>query len=328
MPDTTPPQARTLAITAYPPSGRQHEIRHADHVAIVTEVGAALRSYAVGSREVLDGFARDAMADGGRGQVLAPWPNRVRDGTWTWAGVELQLGLTEAAKRNAIHGFVRWVAWDLDDATEDRVSLTTTVWPQPGYPFRLALRATYALDDDGLTVTLTARNESSRPAPYGIGQHPYLAAITATGPTTNASPDAPLDGCLLTVPATTRLLTDERGNPVGTESVAGTTYDFRTARPIDDLVLDTAFTDLLPDQDGRSRVRLDRPDGTFTELWADGSTRWLQVFSGDTLAEGRRRQGLAVEPMSCPAGAFVSETDLVVLDPSAEHTLRWGLQIG
>lgn len=295
-------------------------------MAVITEVGAALRTYAVDGREVLDGFARDAMADGSRGQVLAPWPNRVRDGRWTWEGVDLQLGLTETAKHNAIHGFVRWVAWDVAEATESRVSLTTTVCPQPGYPFRLALIATYALDDHGLTVTVTALNESTRPAPYGVGQHPYLA--TRTEPAGDAAPGSPLNDCLLTVPAATRLLTDDRGNPVGTEPVDGTAYDFRSARRIGDLVLDTAFADLIPGRDGRTRVRLDRPDGSHTELWADESTRWLQVFSGDTLAEVRRRQGLAVEPMSCPPGAFVSGIDLVVLDPSAEHTLRWGLQIG
>jgi galactose mutarotase-like enzyme len=32
--------------------------------------------------------------------------------------------------------------------------------------------------------------------------------------------------------------------------------------------------------------------------------KWLMVFTGDTLAPERRRQGLAVEPMTCPPNAF------------------------
>ena len=315
------------------PSGRQHEIRLGDQVAVVTEVGATLRSYRLGTREVLDGFAADARSDGGRGQILAPWPNRVRDGKWNLEGdgdrrtepVEQQLALSEAAKHNAIHGLVRWVSWELtspdehDGPADSSVALTTTIWPQPGYPFRLALRATYRLGDDGLTVALSARNDSASPAPYGVGQHPYLSAGVAGS--------AQVDDLHLTLPARTRLLLDDRGVPVGQTAVEGTEHDFRTPRAVGGLVLDDGYGDLLPDPDGRVRVRLDIPGGPGTELWAEGSsTRWLQVFSGDTLAPDRRRQGLAVEPMSCPPNALASGVDLVMLAPGVEHLLSWGVR--
>ncbi len=80
-----------------PPSGEPHRISRGDHVAVVTEVGATVRSYHVGDRPVLDGFPADQRPDGGRGQVLAPWPNRVRDGRYRFDGQDLQLGLPEAA---------------------------------------------------------------------------------------------------------------------------------------------------------------------------------------------------------------------------------------
>ncbi len=297
-----------------PPSGAQHEIRHADQVAVVTEVGGGLRRYDVGGRPVLDGFDETAMADGGRGQVLAPWPNRVADGRWTWEGQELQLPLSEAAKRNAIHGLVRWTGWSLADRSDDALTMATTVWPNPGFPFQLSLTATYRLADDGLTTRLRARNEGGRPAPYGVGQHPYLTAGTDL-----------VDDTVLTVPARTRLLTDERGNPTGRADVEGSDYDFRVARRIGDLVLDTAYTDLVADDDGRVRVRLDAPDAGGVELWAGPATRWLQVFTGDTLAADRRRRSAAVEPMSCAPGALASGVDLVVLAPGEEHTLEWGV---
>ena len=297
-----------------PPSGAQHEIAHRDQVAVVTEVGATLRRYDVGGRRVLDGFEDSAIADGGRGQVLAPWPNRVADGTWSWEGSDLQLPLTEVPNRNAIHGLVRWAGWTMADRSEDSVTMATTVWPIPGYPFLLEMTATYRLDDDGLTTQLRARNVGTRPAPYGVGQHPYFTAGTEL-----------VDTSLLTVPARTRLLTDERGNPTGREDVDGSAYDFRVARPIGDLHIDTAYTDLIPGDDGRVRVRLERPDGGGVEVWAGPATRWVQVFTGDTLAPGKRRLSAAVEPMSCPPGALVSGDDLVVLAPAEEHVLEWGV---
>ena len=141
-----------------PPTGAQLELRHGDQVAQVVQVGGGLRSYDVGGRPVLDGYPADARPDGGRGQVLAPWPNRVRDGRYTFDGAEQQLALTEVAKRNAIHGLVRWSEWSVVDRSAASVGLAVRVWPQPGYPFHLDLRATYALRDDGLTTVLLATN--------------------------------------------------------------------------------------------------------------------------------------------------------------------------
>jgi aldose 1-epimerase len=50
----------------------------------------------------------------------------------------------------------------------------------------------------------------------------------------------------------------------------------------------------------------------------------LQVFTGDTLAPERRRQGLAIEPMTCPPNAFRTGTDLIVLQPDESVELEWG----
>jgi len=299
------------------PSGVQHELSHGDQLSVVTEVGATLRTYDVAGRPVVDGFAAHEMAHGCRGQVLAPWPNRVRDGSWSWDGEDLQLALTEPHRHNAIHGLVRWQPWVLAERGGAWVSLTTTVWPQDGYPFAIGLRAAYRLGDDGLEVSLTARNDGDRPAPYGAGFHGYAKALTDL-----------VDDTVLTVPASTRITTDERLNPVGTEPVAGTAYDFTQPRRVGDLVLDDAFTDLQGGADDRVAVTMASPTGDHgTTVWGGPATRWLQVFSGDPLPDPlRRRRSLAVEPMTCPAGAFVSGDGLVVLGPGEEHEITWGIQ--
>jgi len=305
-----------MPSTRTPPTGAQHVLTRGEQTAVVTEMGATLRDYRVGDRVLVDGFPEDARPDGGRGQVLAPWPNRVRGGRYTFDGSEQQLAVSEVATGNAIHGLVRWVGWAVAERDADRVSLTTTVWPQTGYPWLLRLAATYTLDDGGLTVEIAARNDGAGKAPYGVGQHPYLTA------------GVPADHTVLTVPASRRLLSDDRSVPVGVEDVAGTPYDFRDGRVVGDLQLDDTFVGLEPGADGLVRVRLTEPrSGLGVELWADAATRCLQVFSGDTLPDpARRRAGLAVEPMSCPADAFNSRSDLVVLEPGETHLLRWGLR--
>lgn len=296
------------------PSGEQYRLSRDEQSVVVTELGATLRSYDVEGRSVIDGFAADGRPDGGRGQVLAPWPNRVRDGRYTFAGQDHQLALNEVANHNAIHGLVRWVGWRMSERTADAVTLTTHVWPQPGYPFLLHLQVTYALTAGGLEVSVVARNDGETAAPYGVGHHPYLTV------------GAPIDEAVLTVPAGRRVLVDDRGNPVGEEPVGGTPYDFREPRRIRGLVLDVAYRDLQPDGDGLARVRLEHADRA-AELWGGEGVRHLQLFSGDTLPEpSRRRASLAVEPMSCPPGALASGDDLVRLAPGESHILRWGLR--
>ena len=95
------------------PSGLQHDISLGNQRAVVTEVGATLRSYAVNGVDVLDGFDAGEMSSAGRGQILAPWPNRLEDGRYTRYGKEGRAALDEPERRNAIHGLARWLPWEL-----------------------------------------------------------------------------------------------------------------------------------------------------------------------------------------------------------------------
>ncbi|MFG2774150.1 gluconokinase, GntK/IdnK-type [Streptomyces sp. NPDC048350] len=313
-PDTD--RAARVGASASPSlTGASWRLVRGDQSAVVVQLGGALRDYAVNGRPLLDGFSAGSAVTGGRGQLLVPWPNRVGGGRYSFGGRNLQLPLTEVEKGNAIHGLLRWVLWQPLARSEDSVMLGTTLCPQPGYPFLLDVRVAYRLGPDGLTTAVQATNTGTGPAPYGVGQHPYLTVGTDL-----------VDSAELTVPARYLLRTDDRGLPVGREPVDGSPYDFRTARPIGDLRLDTAFTGLDRAPDGRATVRLAHPSGLRgVDLWLGEGTRYVQVYTGDTLAEPERRRGVAVEAMSCPPDAFRSGTDLTVLQPGATHVLRWGL---
>jgi aldose 1-epimerase len=298
------------------PTGAQYEIVHGDQRAVVVEAGGGLRTYDVAGRAVLEGYPADRPPDGGRGQVLAPWPNRVAGGRYTWDGTEHRLALTEPEAGNAIHGLLRSQSWGMVERAADRVLLGASVWPQKGYPFQLSVTADYRLGEDGLTVRLVARNDGSADAPYGVGQHPYLTVGTAA-----------VDDAVLTVPASRWLRTDDRGIPVAAEPVDGSPYDFRAGRAVGPQLVDTAFVELDRDSSTEPVVRVAAPDGRHgVDLRLGAGVRCVQVFTGDTLPEpSRRREGLAVEPMSCPPDAFRTGTDLVRLPPGGSHVLEWGL---
>jgi aldose 1-epimerase len=301
------------------PSGDQFQIAARGYRAVVTECGATLRVLEHAGRPLLHGFDEDEMSGAGRGQLLVPWPNRIRDGRYTFAGRDLQLGLTEPTRHNASHGLVRWAAWSLEEHGTSSVSLSYRLMAQSGYPWTLDLHVLYDLSADGLTVTQTATNLGDQPAPYASGAHPYLTA----GP-------GPVDDWELTLPASTRLLSDERMLPVGEEDVAGTPYDFRVSRPIRDTRLDHAFGALERDEHGRATTLLRDPaTGRGAAIWVDAEHPWLMVFSADD-GWDPPRQALAVEPMTAPPDAFRSGRDLTTLAPAGqggdEVSVSWGIR--
>lgn len=305
------------------PSGDQYEISAAGYQAVVTECGAGLRVLDYDGRPLVAGYPEHEPASAGRGQLLVPWPNRIEDGRYAFADSDLQLPVNEVARNNAIHGLVRWSAWQLVEHSARSVSLRYRLLAQPGYPWTLDLQVRYDLTADGLRVSFTATNLSPSAAPYSEGAHPYLTVG-------DEGVDGSVDDWELTLPAATRLLTDDRMIPVGQAPVEDSDYDFRSPKPIGALTLDDGFTDLSRSAEGDAEVVLRNPaTGASVQLWMDRAHDFVQVFTGDGLPAGARAS-LAVEPMTAPANAFRSGEGLVVLGPDGspddEHSSSWGIR--
>ena len=301
-------------MAALAASGEQFEIALGDQRAVVVEVGAGIRTYSSGGRDILDGYDEAEICPSGRGQVLTPWPNRVEDGSYGFDGQQHQLLLDEPASRNAIHGLVRWSLWSAAEREPHRVVIEHTLHPRPGYPFALALSIEYSLSAEGLQVRNTATNVGAGPCPYGTGAHPYLTAGAER-----------VDSLTLRCPARTVLQADERSIPTADVPVAGTEHDFRQARPIGATQLDNCFTDLDRDADGRARVRLRDPDSERTlTVWMDEAYPYVMLFTGDPLPDVARRS-IAVEPMTCPPNAFRTGRDLIRLESGQSVSTCWGI---
>ncbi|WP_257957180.1 hypothetical protein [Nocardioides sp. B-3] len=118
----------------------------------------------------------------------------------------------------------------------------------------------------------------------------------------------------LTLPAGTRIVADERLIPVETVPV-DPEHDFRVGRPIGAVEFNEGYG-ALERVDGVATTTLRDPgDGHGVALWVGERIPWLQVYSADDVP-GRERRSLAVEPMTAPADAFNSGTDLVTLAPA------------
>ncbi|TNU75962.1 aldose epimerase [Miniimonas arenae] len=300
------------------PTGSQFVLHDADSnaTAVVTEVGASLRSFAVAGRDVVVSYPESDLSPAGHGAILAPWPNRLDHGRYTWDGETYQVPITEVERSTALHGLVQHVRWSLVDATTTQLVLAVDTVPVGGYPWQLEMLATYTLHGADLVIEVDATNASATAAPYGIGFHPWLHP----GP-------GGLNAASLRLDATQWVRPDERLLPAGVEDLPAD-FDFRTERAYGTTDLDDAFVGVTRDADGLSWIRLTGDDGRTAAVWMDDSMDTWQVCSGDHIgAVPYRRAGLAAEPMSCIADAFNSEDRLVRLEPGATASVRWGLSL-
>ena len=287
-------------------------LRHGDYEAWIDTGGARLAALRFRRRDLVVPLAAGDVELAYSGAVLAPWPNRVVDGRYRFGGRLHELEQTEPLRGHALHGLVTEREWEVVRVTRNAVRLTVTIDHEPGYPFRLALAAEFALGVDGLRQAVRAENVGDATAPYGVGVHPYLTAGEGT-----------LDSWEARIPASVHIPTDgPRLLPLEPRPVAES-FDFRTPRRLGSTRIDHAFggweTD-APQVDLRAR------DGAGVRMNWDPRLPWLQVCTADDADPRLRRRGLAVEPMSCPPDAYNSGRDLVALEPGAVHRAWWRIE--
>jgi aldose 1-epimerase len=298
------------------PSGEQIAIAHGDQRAVITEVGATLRTYVKGGLSVIEGFAGEEVPTGARGQVLYPWPNRIGDGQWSFSDREASPTVDDVTHATAIHGLVRWRPFRIDAVNQNRCVLSLFLHPTPDYPFQSEISVAYHLGALGLTVTTTVTNRDEVPIPFGVGFHPYLAVTTPT-----------IEGAQLEVPAKAFVAVNERKLPTGEIlPVTGHLLDFTQRKSVSGHELDVTFTELIRDDSGMATTVLVDGAGGEIDLSVDRNFPYLQIYTGDKLERGRRRTSVAVEPMTCPPDALRSGKDVVVLEPGQHWAGSWRLR--
>jgi len=307
-----------------------YEILNEGYSAQVCAQGATLLSLSRGEFSLIEGPpVGDPFSPDGRGQVLAPWPNRLGGGSYTWAGFSHQLPINEVERNCAIHGLVRWAQWEDIQLEPDnhRILFGHRILPRPGYPFCLDLSVEYQLGEDGLCVTTRAKvpagqvgsKDPGTLVPFGVGFHPYLVPGAAGNP----------NEWLLQLPVESVLTCDERGLPTGIRSLDETkeSLDWRRPSAIGNAVLDHTFQ-IARTLSGRAEAILADPESAVqVVLWCEDGFKWLQCFTGDTLPPERKRRAVAIEPMTCPPNAFATGWDVIALAPGEEWMGRWGLEL-
>jgi aldose 1-epimerase len=252
--------------------------------------------------------------------VLFPFPNRIRDGRFTWQGRDYALPRNDPAQKNAIHGFACRVPWRVIDRGADgesawvtgefRCSLDAPA-SRPLWPADHQLRLTIRLSHGTLRLEAAVHNPDSVPLPFGLGYHPYFRLPFAG---TQSAED-----CTAEVPAG-EFWELQENLPTGRRLPVDGPRDLNRPRRMSELALDdvlTALPDRPPRLDGLiERATLAAGPGGPLRLFCAPAFRELVVFNPP------HRQAFCVEPYTCATDAINllqrrTETGWLVLAPGA-----------
>ena len=268
--------------------------------------------------EAATGYSGESMKVGGQGDVLIPFPGRIREGAYSFQGKKYQLDKNDKEGPNAIHGFLRKNLWEIVSRSAASVSFATSLRPDehPGYPFSLDAVLDYDVSSEGLTCRFRITNSGDLAAPVAAGFHPYFTVGSSK-----------IDEDLLHLPMASMLDFKDMLPTGGVLPVEGTPFDFRAPRAIGSLAINSCFLDPIRDADGLIRIVLSSKNaGRNVTVWMDKAFDFVVLYSGDPLPEPHRRASLAIEPMTCGSDAFnYQQWGLVSLGPGASLSGAWGV---
>jgi aldose 1-epimerase len=233
--------------------------------------------------------------------ILFPFPNRIREGRFTWDGKTYQLPRNDSTQKNAIHGFACRYPWRIvgQGASEDAGAwVTGEFWASKDAPEILnqwpadhMIQITYRLRKRALAIEAVVSNPAPVALPFGLGYHPYFAL-----------PAAP-EQTLVEVPAQ-EFWELRDGLPTGTRRPVDPRTDLRKPRPYAGLQLDDVLTGVDPagafEYPGlfrRGQVR-DAAGRALLDLLTAEDFREVVAFTPP------HRQAICLEPYTCVTDAI------------------------
>lgn len=306
--------------------------------------GAAIQSVTVPDRhgnsaevtyghdELADYLAHPQYAGSTVGRVA----NRIAGARFSLDGQAYVLAANDGV--NTLHGGARGfdkANWRIESVADGRVTFAhTSADGDEGFPGRLEITATYALDDDNrLSVEYLATSDA--PTPVNLSNHAYwnLAGVDS---------GRSAMGHVLTIEADSYLPVAADLIPTGERRVVdGSAFDFRRAAVIGDRVRDGSEDQLRPGRGfdhnwviGEGRPEASRAVATLMDplsgrrMVIDTNQPGLQFYSGNffngTVAgHGGRlaRMGdfIALEPQAFPDAANQPAFGSIRLDPGSTY---------
>ena len=269
---------------------------------LAPEIGGSIFGWRLGRQEILRRATADAMMAGNAGGMacfpLIPYSNRIDRGQFRLDGQVHDLARNFGDQPHSIHGIGWQTPWLVDEAGRAGALLSLTHHANAAgagaarWPFSFRATQTFRLSEDALHVTLEIENLDPRPAPAGLGLHPFFPAalrpvlhFAADGVWTNGADGLPAAQIAMPEP-----------------------WDHHEGQPVGHVALDNCFAGWR----GRADIAWARP-GPLLSIEATALFRHLIVFTPP------KADFFCVEPVSHMTDALnrldVADHGMHILEP-------------
>jgi aldose 1-epimerase len=247
------------------------------------------------------------------GSKLIPFPGRIPDGKYHFAGKTFNLKRNSRDRASSMHGFVCKMPFRIVRTSVNNRRATVVLQfihngETKGYPFKFSVRLTYTLSRSSFTCATLIRNLDRRSIPVGDGWHPYYRTSSKIGRLRmTLPPHAVVELSQEKIP-TGRIMPPTRMAvtfPLSQKKL-DSVFDLGEKRRI-------VITTLA---DPRKRLEL--------RLWQEagaGKYRYLVVYRP---ASGT---SVAVEPWTCAPNAANNNLGLIVLKPRGTFRASYGVTL-
>jgi aldose 1-epimerase len=276
-------------------------------VADVLYTGATLNYLSFDDRNLIDGYDRVSLQayEWSRSAILFPFPNRLRDGKYSFEGKDYAFPINEPDNQNALHGFLYSEDFALKKliASPDMCSITLAYEYDKVYdfyPFSFSFDVTFQIESNKLTALFEITNTGESDLPFGFGWHPYFMLTEK------------VDEMWLQFPSGEQLELDDRQLPTGQTM----SFDlFEKGNILDRRKFDDGF------HIGKSHyvVKMRSEAGKELQLKIENQP-YLQVFTPDD------RKRIAIEPMSSGIDVFNSKVGISVLVKGQSEIFKTEIQ--
>ena len=242
--------------------------------------------------------------------VLAPFPNRLKAGKFTFEDKTYQFPINDHTFNNALHGMriedgFRLVREEAGSALNLSLEYQYD-GAQDYFPFPYSIRLDISIDPYKCQLGFEIQNTGNTVAPLGIGWHPYFTL------------GQKIDECGLCMPKCKKIEIAEAMIPTGKTNPF---KEYTKCKPIKESQFDTAFL-IEKDTDFTSVIlENDTYKMRYYQETKPDKFNYLQIYTPED------RQSIAFEPMSCNIDAHNNLKGLHVLKPGKKFRARCGVAL-
>ncbi|MDO3694176.1 aldose 1-epimerase [Wenyingzhuangia sp. chi5] len=280
------------------------EIVGNDHISsakICLDRGGALETLTLNNQPVIVDLHPLEYKNTYASSILFPFANRIKDGKYTYKGVDYKFDCNEANNNNALHGLVynkSFVVVDSEISDED-ASVTmvyTASTRNKAFPYLYTIALKFTLTANSVDLNVEVDNNDINSFPFTIGWHPYFLSDDLYNSTINLS-------TIKTIEFDERMITKN-------------VIEEKATMPIEikDQQLDNCYAL------GDSKVMFNTPKYKMT-IDASGDENFFQMYTPP------KKNVIALEPVTGISDSFNNKLGLKELKAADKYEINWTVTV-